>query len=61
MVGVLEFKVFLVRVALLAGFAVFVGGNAAFVRAFLASGGGLFTASLWFRGGIGGAGRTGQQ
>src|SRR6266850_4026368 len=39
-------QIFLVFVALFAGFALFVGSHAAFVRAFLAFGLGLFTAGL---------------
>ena len=56
-----QLKVFLVGIALFAGFAVFVGDDAALVLAFLAVSGGLLTASQLFRGVIGGQSRTSQQ
>jgi hypothetical protein len=61
LIGLLQLKVFLVGIALLAGFAVFVGSHATLVGAFFASGGGLFAASLLFLRLIGGSDRTGQQ
>src|ERR1035441_931569 len=56
--GLLELKVFLVGIALFAGLALLVGGDATFVPAFLAFGGGLFAASQLLRGLIGGYDRA---
>src|ERR1035437_553715 len=56
--GLLELKVFLVGIALFAGLALFVGGDATFVPAFLAFGGGLFAASQLLRRLIGGHNRA---
>ena len=56
--GRLELKVFLVGITLFAGLALFVGGDATFVPAFLAFGGGLFAASQLLRRLIGGHNRA---
>src|ERR1035441_814814 len=56
--GLLELKVFPVGIALFAGLALLVSGNATFVPAFLAFGGGLFAASQLLRGLIGGYDRA---
>jgi hypothetical protein len=56
--GLLELKVFLVGIALFAGLALLVSGDATLVPAFLAFGGGLFAASQLLRGLIGGYDRA---